>query len=198
MKNVRKMTKLVCVATTLENPTSFPKARKGALSLAFLTLLVVGAAIPSHSQSTSSRELTWASDSTYGAIEIQSSCQTSDSKHAVWQTQIRNTTDSPIQLKTLGKTALVEPNSILEIASVSVKNCNRPLRLKLDARPAGDRNHYALDYNNGVVKAHLKSPTDWMGMTTAIMAGVSAGMGNPVAIPDPPSAPDTGDEDDSQ
>jgi hypothetical protein len=198
MKNVKMLSFF-----TFSNPVNRTRettksATKGTPFLAFFSLLVLGSAVSSHAQSVDTRELPWSSDSSYEAVQIQSSCLASDAKHAVWQTDVRNTTDSAIQLKALGKTAQVAANSTVEIGSVSAKNCKKPLRIKLDVRVAGDRGHYALDFNNGVVKAHYKTPTDWMGMTAAIMAGVSAGMGNPVAIPDL-TAVDPGDgSDDSQ
>ena len=153
---------------------------------------MASSALPSHAQS-ESRALPWASDGNYSAVEIQSSCQASDSKHAVWLAEARNTSDSTIELKAMGKTMQIDPNSSVQLGSVSAKNCKKALKLKLDARAAGDRDHYALDYNDGVVKAHFKTHTDWMGISTAIMAGVAAGMGQPVALPDPPAAADPGD-----
>jgi hypothetical protein len=164
--------------------------------LAFLSLLVVSSAVSSHAQS-ESRSLPWASAGDYSAVEIQSSCRASDSKHAMWATDVRNTSDSAIQLKALGKTMQIDPNSSVQLGTVSAKNCKKPLKMKLDARAAGDQDHYALDYNDGVVKAHFKTHTDWMGISTAIMAGMAAGMGQPVALPDPPAAdPGDGGDDD--
>jgi hypothetical protein len=198
MKNAKEMMSLLSLVTGVDrNRTLSITSTHGTLCLAFLSLLVVSSALPGHAQSVSSRDLPWASDGNYRSVEIQSSCQANDEKHAVWQTDVRNTADSPIQLKATGKTTQIDPNTSVQIDPIAVKNCKKPLRLKLDARAVGDRDHYALDYNDGVVKAHHKSPTDWMGMTTAIMAGVSAGMGNPVPMPDPPAA-DQGDGGDNQ
>jgi hypothetical protein len=197
MKNAKKMMTLFSTANRVnQNRTSSATATKGALFLAFLSLLVASSALPSHAQS-ESRALPWASDGNYSAVEIQSSCQASDSKHVVWMTDVRNTSDSVIQLRAMGKTVQVDPNSSVPLGAVSAKNCKKALRLKLDARAAGDRDHYALDYNDGVVKAHFKAHTDWMGISTAIMAGVAAGMGQPVPLPDPPAA-DPGDGGDDQ
>lgn len=159
-----------------------------------IVLLLVGSTLHCKAQSAVERGLPWASDGNYSAIEIQSACQAGDDKHATWITDVRNTTDSTIQLKAMGKTFQIDGNSSIQLDPIGVKGCKKPLKLKLDARAAGDRDHYALDYNDGVVKAHHKSPTDWMGMTTAIMAGVSAGMGNPVPVPDPPAQGDDGDD----
>jgi hypothetical protein len=152
-----------------------------------LALFAAGSTLPSRAQSAVGRGLPWASDSNYGAIEIQSTCQADDDKHATWITDVKNTTDSMIQVKGMGKTLQIDGNSSIQLDPIVVKSCKKPLKLKLDARAVGDRDHYALDYNDGVVKAHHKSPTDWMGMSAAIMAGVSAGMGNPVPMPDPPA-----------
>ena len=190
MKNVKRLSSLSSLVNRY-------RGNRAALFLAVLSLLVAGSAIPSHAQSDGSRELPWASDGNYSAVAIQSSCQASDSKHAVWLTEVRNTSDSAIQLKALGKTMQIDPNSSIQLGAMSAKNCKKALRLKLDARAAGDRDHYSLDYNNGVLKAHFKAHTDWMGISTAIMAGMAAGMGQPVAIPDPPAA-DPGDGDDDQ
>jgi hypothetical protein len=111
-------------------------------------------------------------------------------------TDVRNTSDSAIQLKAQGKTMQIDPNSTVQLGAVSAKNCKKPLRLNLDARAAGARDHYALVYSDGVVKARFKEHTDWMGISAAIMTGVAAGMGQPVAMPDPPAAdPDDGGDD---
>ncbi len=197
MKNTKKMMSFFSTANGVnQNRSSSPTAIKGALFLAFVSLLVASSAVSSDAQS-ESRALPWASDGNYSAVEIQSSCQVSDSKHAVWTTDVRNTSDSAIQLKAMGKTMQIEPNSSIQLGAVSAKNCKKALRLKLDARAAGDQDHYALDYNDGAVKAHFKAHTDWMGISTAIMAGMAAGMGQPVAMPDPPAA-DPGDGGDDQ
>ena len=182
MKNAKKMSLFFTANGVNQNRASSATVTKGALFLAFLTLVVASSAVSSHAQS-ENRALPWASDGNYSAIEIQSSCLASDSKHAVWMTDVRNTSDSAIQLKVLGKTMQIDTNSSVQLGAVSAKNCKKALRLKLDARVAGDRDHYALDYNDGVVKAHFKTHTDWMGISTAIMAGVAAGMGQPVALP---------------
>jgi hypothetical protein len=197
MKNGKEMmSSFSTVNGVSQNRTSSATATKGTVFLAFLSLLVVSSAVPSHAQS-ESRSLPWASAGDYSAVEIQSSCQASDSKHAMWATDVKNTSDSAIQLKALGKTMQIDPNSSVQLGTVSAKNCKKPLKMKLDARAAGDQDHYALDYNDGVVKAHFKTHTDWMGISTAIMAGMAAGMGQPVALPDPPAAdPGDGGDDD--
>jgi hypothetical protein len=195
MKNAMKVMSLFSLVSRVNRDRT--TSTKSTFFLAFFSLLVVGSALSSHAQPVDARQLPWAADDNYSAVQIQSSCQTIDAKHAVWQTDVRNTTDSAILLKALGNTVQVDANSSVELAPVSAKNCKKALHIKLDARVPGDQNHYALDYNNGFVKAHYKTPTDWMGMTAAIMAGVSAGMGNPVTIPDPPAA-DSGDGDDNE
>ena len=196
MKSEKKMmSSFSTVNGPNQNRTGSATATKSAMFVAFLSLVVAGSVVSSHAQS--ARELPWASDGNYSAVQIQSSCQASDSKHAVWMTDVRNTSDAAIQLKAMGKTVQIDPNSSVQLGVVSAKNCKKALRLKLDARAAGDRDHYALDYNDGVVKAHFKTHTDWMGISTAIMAGVAAGMGQPVVLPDPPAA-DPGDGGDDQ
>ena len=63
-------------------------------------------------------------------------------------TDVRNTTDSTIQVKTMGKTLQIDGNSSIQLDPIAVKGCKKPLKLKLDARAVGDRDHYALDYND--------------------------------------------------
>jgi hypothetical protein len=192
MKNAKEMMGWFSLVNA-GNRTSSKTSTTSIFFLTLLALLAVGSTLPSNAQSALGRGLPWASDSNYGAIEIQSACQVDEGKHATWITDVRNTTDSTIQVKAMGKTLQIDGNSSIQLDPIAVKGCKKPLKLKLDARAVGDRDHYALDYNDGVVKAHHKSPTDWMGMTAAIMAGVSAGMGNPVPLPDPPAA-DSGDD----
>ncbi|SRR6266567_5622961 len=198
MKNAKKMMGLFSLVNGCNrNRTTSITSTVGTFFLTLLSLLVVSSALPGSAQSTMGRGLPWASDGNYNAIEIESACQADDDKHATWLTDVRNTTDSTIQVKAMGKTLQIDANSSVQLDPIAVKNCKKSLKLKLDARTVGDRDHYALDYNDGVVKAHHKSPTDWMGMTSAIMAGVSAGMGNPIPMPDPPAA-DQGDGSDDQ
>jgi hypothetical protein len=90
-------------------------------------------------------------------------------------TDVRNTSDSAIQMKTMGKNLQIDPNSSVQLGALSAKNCGKPLKLKLDARAAGDRDHYALDYNDGVVKPtsrHTQTgwgspPPSWLGWLPA-------------------------------
>lgn len=198
MKNTTKFRSFTLLVNRFhENRTSAAIRSRGTLFLVFLSLLVASSAVPSHAQSVGSRELPWASDGNYSTVEIKSSCQASGSKQASWLTEVRNTSDAAIQVKAMGKSMRIDANSSIQLDAVNAKNCNKALRLKLDARAIGDRDHYLLDYNNGSVKAHFKTHTDWMGVSTAIMAGVAAGMGQPIAIPDPPAAnPGDGLDDD--
>jgi hypothetical protein len=84
MKSTKKVMSLFSTGNGVaQNRTSCATAAKGLLFLASLSLLVASSAVSSDAQS-DSRALPWASDGNYSAIEIQSSCQACDSKHAVW------------------------------------------------------------------------------------------------------------------
>jgi len=159
MKNTKKMMSLLCLYAMVCGATSFAKEKpQSPISTAAI------------------RSLDWASDETnFPNLQVKADCFQRDAKHYVWQTTVRSTSESALEVKGKGKAVGVDAMASADLGSTEVKSCDKPLELKLEARAPGAREHYELEYKNGSVTAHQKQPRNWGGFAMALtMVGTGA------------------------
>jgi hypothetical protein len=159
MKNTMKMMSLIGVVAVVCSANCFAKDKS--------KTPVSGEAI---------RSLDWASDAnTYPVLEVKAECFERDAKHFAWQTSLHNTADGVLEVRGLGKPIDIDGQATVDGGSFEAKGCDKPARLKLEARLKGEKQHFEIAYTDGVVVAREKVAKNWGGFAMALaMAGTGA------------------------
>lgn len=159
MKNTKKMTSLMGLVAMVCSLNSFAKDKSKAP--------VSGEVI---------RSIDWASDANnYPNLEMKVECFQRDAKHYTWQTSLHNTTDGVLEVRGMGKSIDIDPQATVDGGSFEAKSCDKPARLRLEARMKGEKQHFEIAYTDGVMVAREKQAKNWGGFAMALaMAGTSA------------------------
>jgi hypothetical protein len=159
MKNAKKMMSVVSLIAMVCSVNSFAKEKPKAVASTEVV-----------------RSLDWASDAnSYPPLLVKAECFQRDAKHFSWQTTLNNSSDGVIEVRGKGKPIDIDPQASVDAGSTEVKNCDKPLVLKLDARRKGEKQHFEVAYTNGVVVAREKQAKNWGGFAMALaMAGTGA------------------------
>jgi hypothetical protein len=161
MKSTKKMVSLVGLVAMVCNVNSFAKDKDKPKTPVSTEVI---------------RSLDWASDaSTYPILEVKAECFQRDAKHYTWQTSLRNSAEGVLEVRGLGKPIDIDPQATVDGGSYEVKSCDKPARLRLDARLRGEKQHFEIAYTDGAVVAREKQAKNWGGFAMALaMAGTSA------------------------
>lgn len=159
MKNTKKMTSLIGLVAMVCSLNSFAKDKS-----------------KTPASSDAIRTLDWASDANaYPILEVKAECFQRDAKHSTWQTSLHNMADGVMEVRGLGKPIDIDGQATVDGGSFEAKGCDKPARLKLEARLKGEKQHFEIAYTDGVVVAHEKVAKNWGGFAMALaMAGTGA------------------------
>jgi len=128
-----------------------------------------GKPLPPVNSTEAVRAYDWTSDeNNYPDLQVKAECFQRDAKHFVWQTTLRSTTENVLEVRGKGKTVEIDSNGTADLGSTEVKQCDKPLDLKLESSRKGEKEHFALEYKDGAVTARVKQARNWGGFAMAL------------------------------